>query len=353
MEIRGLGILNIRDLFGLTATAQAKKIELVVRIESWDAEKEYDRLGVEDESVEILGVRLPSLLVPVSPGRNLATIVEVAVRNHLLKLRGVHSASELVDRQSRKAGEPATTVTTPSGRGRRANIVILTGLSGAGKSTAAKAFEDLGYYCADNLPPVLLPKIVEVVSEARGDDARIAMGVDVRGVEFLPDLSRVLEELRDGKNDVQVLFLDAADDVLLRRFSETRRVHPVAARGAKEAIRKERVILSPLREMSDAVIDTSQITVHQLRDTLVRRFRRKGARGLQVSIVSFGFRYGIPVGGRHGGGREVPPEPQLRRLAEEVLGPRPEGPEIRHRGPDHPVVHAPPDGDVAFPDPAL
>ncbi len=107
MEIRGLGILNIRDLFGLTATAQAKKIELVVRIESWEGSKEYDRLGVETESVEILGVRLPSLLVPVSPGRNLATIVEVAVRNHLLKLRGVHSAAELVERQSRKAGEPA------------------------------------------------------------------------------------------------------------------------------------------------------------------------------------------------------------------------------------------------------
>jgi len=107
MEIRGLGILNIRDLFGLTATAQAKKVELVVRIESWNTEKEYDRLGVEDDSVEILGIKLPSLLVPVSPGRNLATIVEVAVRNHLLKLRGVHSAAELVDRQSRKAGETA------------------------------------------------------------------------------------------------------------------------------------------------------------------------------------------------------------------------------------------------------
>jgi len=108
MEIRGLGILNIRDLFGLTSTAQAKKIELVIRIESWDAEKEYDRLGVEGDSVEILGVRLPSVLVPVSPGRNLATIVEVAVRNHLLKLRGVHSAADLVERQTRKAGEPGT-----------------------------------------------------------------------------------------------------------------------------------------------------------------------------------------------------------------------------------------------------
>ncbi len=185
---------------------------------------------------------------------------------------------------------------TPSGvRGHRADIVILTGLSGAGKSTAAKVFEDLGYYCVDNLPPMLLPKIVEVVSEARGEGARLALGVDIRGKEFLPDLSRVLEELRDGKNSIHVLFLDAADDALLRRFSETRRVHPLAARGAKEAIRKERVILSPLREMSDAVIDTSQLTVHQLRDTLVRRFHRKGSGRLQVSVLSFGYRYGLPV----------------------------------------------------------
>jgi UPF0042 nucleotide-binding protein len=173
--------------------------------------------------------------------------------------------------------------------------VVVTGLSGAGKSTAIKVFEDLGHYCVDNLPPVLLPKIVEVVSEARGEGARIALGVDVRGKEFLPDLSRVLEELREGKSAVHVLFLDAADEALVRRFSETRRRHPIAAReGAKEAIRREREILSPLREMADEVIDTSAFTVHQLRDALARRFRREGAGGLQVNIVSFGYRYGLP-----------------------------------------------------------
>jgi len=186
-------------------------------------------------------------------------------------------------------------VTAPSGRGHRADIVVVTGLSGAGKSTAIKAFEDLGYYCVDNLPPVLLPKIVEVVSEARGEGARIALGVDVRGKEFLPDLSRVLEELREGKSAVRVLFLDAADEALVRRFSETRRRHPIAARGgAKEAIRREREILSPLRELADEVIETSAFTVHQLRDMLVRRFRREGAGGLQVNIISFGYRYGLP-----------------------------------------------------------
>lgn len=104
MEIRGLGIINIRDLFGLMATLDRKKLELVIRIEEWDSRKEYDRLGVDDSRIEILGVRLPSLLVPVSPGRNLATIVEVAVRNHLLKGQGVFSAHGLVERQGERAG---------------------------------------------------------------------------------------------------------------------------------------------------------------------------------------------------------------------------------------------------------
>lgn len=103
MEIRGLGIINVRDLFGATATTRMKKMELVIRIEEWDSSREYDRLGLEDETIEILGVRLPSLLIPISPGRNLATIVEVAARNHLLKQLGVHSARQFVDRQARRS----------------------------------------------------------------------------------------------------------------------------------------------------------------------------------------------------------------------------------------------------------
>jgi len=187
-------------------------------------------------------------------------------------------------------------VNARTGRGRHADIVVVTGLSGAGKSTAIKAFEDLGYYCVDNLPPILLPRIVDVVSEARGEGARVALGVDVRGREFLPDLSRVLDELREGRIAVHVLFLDAADEALVRRFSETRRKHPLSGRGgARDAIRRERKILSPVREMADDVIDTSQFTVHQLRDALVRRFRRDGKGGLRVSVISFGYRYGLPL----------------------------------------------------------
>ncbi len=119
---------------------------------------------------------------------------------------------------------------------------------------------------------------------------------DVRGREFLPDFERVIEELRRGQHDVHVLFLDAADDVLLFRFSETRRKHPLAAKGgAKEAIRREREMLSPLREMADTVLNTSQYTVHQLRDAIVRRFRVSEVSGLHVGIVSFGYKYGIPL----------------------------------------------------------
>jgi HPr kinase/phosphorylase len=105
MEIRGLGIISIRDLFGMTATTHRKKVEVVVQLEWWDAAKEYDRLGIENRVTGFLGVDLPTFLIPVSPGRNLATVVEVAVRNHILKLQGVHSAKELVDRQDRRAVE--------------------------------------------------------------------------------------------------------------------------------------------------------------------------------------------------------------------------------------------------------
>ncbi len=181
-------------------------------------------------------------------------------------------------------------------KARRARIVVVTGLSGSGKSTATKVFEDIGYFCVDNLPLVLLPKIVDLVSEARHDTARIALVADVRGREFLPDFAQVIEQLRRRKHDVRVLFLDAGDDVLLLRFSETRRRHPLAARGgAKEAIRREREMLSPLREMADMVLDTSQYTVHQLKDTIVRRFRAGEAASLQVGIISFGYKYGVPL----------------------------------------------------------
>ncbi|MGE5664593.1 MAG: RNase adapter RapZ [Deltaproteobacteria bacterium] len=186
-------------------------------------------------------------------------------------------------------------MTAPRRSARLARIVIVTGLSGSGKSTAIKVFEDLDFFCVDNLPPVLLPKIVDLVSEARGEAARIALVGDVRGREFLPDLARVVSEMRRGRHEVRVVFLDASDDILLRRFSETRRRHPLSGRGgAKEAIRRERELLIPLRELADTVLDTSQYSVHQLREALLRRFRERRENALQVGIVSFGYKHGIP-----------------------------------------------------------
>lgn len=177
-----------------------------------------------------------------------------------------------------------------------ARIVVVTGLSGSGKSTATKVFEDIGYFCVDNLPSVLLPKIVDLVSDVQGESPRIALVADVRGRKFLPDFARVIEELRQRRHDVHILFLDAWDDVLLIRFSETRRTHPLAVKGgAKEAIRREREMLSPLREMADTVLNTSQYTVHQLRDIIIRRFRDGEGPGLRVGILSFGYKYGIPL----------------------------------------------------------
>lgn len=199
-------------------------------------------------------------------------------------------------------GRRAAAAVKVEGRGGRAprtkpaRVVIVTGLSGSGKSTATKVFEDLGWFCVDNLPPVLLPRIVDLVSEARGGGARIALGADVRGKEFLPDLARVIAELREGRHGIQFLFLDAADDVLVRRFSETRRKHPLAARGGtKDAIRRERELLQPLREMADKVLDTSAYNVHQLREALLHRFRSEAEGKLQVSVLSFGYKHGIPA----------------------------------------------------------
>lgn len=175
-------------------------------------------------------------------------------------------------------------------------VVLVTGLSGSGKSTAAKVFEDLGYFCVDNTPPVLLPRIIDLVSEARGEGAKIALVADVRGREFLPDFARVIGDLRRRGHGVRVLFLDADDEVLMRRFSETRRRHPLGGRGgAKEAIRRERNVLTPLREMADTVLNTTQFTVHQLRDDLLRRYRVQDKAGLGFSIISFGYRHGIPL----------------------------------------------------------
>ncbi len=175
-------------------------------------------------------------------------------------------------------------------------FVIITGLSGAGKSYAIKCFEDLGYFCVDNLPTTLIPTFAELCAQSSRDIRKIALGVDVREGEYLAHLMDALEELRSRGHRPEVLFLEAADETLVRRYHETRRRHPLAGEGnVQDGIRAERRALADLREEADRIIDTTGLTVHELKDRLVESYGARDTRGaLTVSLVSFGFKHGIP-----------------------------------------------------------
>ena len=175
-------------------------------------------------------------------------------------------------------------------------FVIITGLSGAGKSYAIKCFEDLGYFCVDNLPTMLIPTFSELCAQSSRDIRKIALGVDVREGEYLAHLIDALEELRSRGHRPEVLFLEAADETLVRRYHETRRRHPLAGEGnVRDGIRAERQALAHLREEADRIIDTTGLTVHELKDRLIESYGGREARGaLTVSLVSFGFKHGIP-----------------------------------------------------------
>jgi UPF0042 nucleotide-binding protein len=172
-------------------------------------------------------------------------------------------------------------------------LVIVTGVSGAGKSTALRALEDLGYYAADNLPLPLVPKFLELVS-GRVDIDRAALGIDARGAEFLADALKVFEDVRRAGHAVEILFLDASDEILIRRFSETRRRHPLSDTDIRAGIRDEREKLAVLRQAADALVDTGTLTVHVLRALVMERYGRTDG-DLAVTLLSFGFKHGIPV----------------------------------------------------------
>jgi UPF0042 nucleotide-binding protein len=175
-------------------------------------------------------------------------------------------------------------------------FVVITGLSGAGKSYAIKCLEDLGYFCVDNLPTTLIPTFAELCAASSREIRRIALGVDVREGAYLAHLLEILEQLRAGGHGAEVLFLEAADEVLVRRYHETRRRHPLAGDGSVlDGIRAERAALAHLREIADRIIDTSALTVHQLKERLVDAYASPAGReGLTVALVSFGYKHGIP-----------------------------------------------------------
>ena len=174
-------------------------------------------------------------------------------------------------------------------------FTLITGLSGAGRSEVARSLEDLGYFVVDNLPPALLPKMAELTARP-GSPTRVAIVVDARGGVFFSELSAALAELRALDRDAKIVFLEASDEDLVRRYEATRRRHPLApADRVVEGIRKERQILAQLRGDADLVIDTSGLTPQELRDRVRGAFAAGPPEaGLQVSIVSFGFKYGSP-----------------------------------------------------------
>ncbi len=179
------------------------------------------------------------------------------------------------------------------------DIVIITGLSGSGMSSATNAFEDLGYFCVDNLPITMLPTFARLVAASEDEKGiqRAALVIDIREGTFLGDFEKQLQVLRDGGLQIYVLFLEASGDVLHHRFSETRRPHPAdKRRGLSEAIRNERAAMRRIRSLADQIIDTSEHTVHTLRSQLLERFSpdKKGS-PMQVQVLSFGHKYGSPA----------------------------------------------------------
>lgn len=177
----------------------------------------------------------------------------------------------------------------------RAQLAIITGLSGAGRTTAAKVLEDLGYFVIDNLPPALMGRVVELATAPGSSVDRVALVVDVRGRQFFGDLRQALAELEGLDVDQRVLFLEAADETLVKRYEAARRVHPLAGSDrVVDGIARERALLADLRAEADLVIDTTDMNVHELRDRLVDAFGHPGAHGLAVNVVTFGFKNGTP-----------------------------------------------------------
>jgi RNase adapter protein RapZ len=176
------------------------------------------------------------------------------------------------------------------------SFVVITGLSGAGKSFAIKCFEDMGFFCVDNLPTTLIPTFADLIMRSEQPIHRVALGVDVREGAYLSSLLDTIRELRARDHAVEVLFLEASEETLVRRYHESRRRHPLAGDGnALDGIRAERKALSDLREVADRIVDTSALTVHQLKDRLVELYvAPKSRSGLAPSLVSFGFKHGVP-----------------------------------------------------------
>lgn len=177
-------------------------------------------------------------------------------------------------------------------------VLIVTGLSGSGKSTAIKAFEDLNFFCIDNLPVPLLPHFLTLCERDMPDIQKVALGIDIRERAFLNAYDRIFSSLEEAGYRLEILFFEASTDVLQRRYSQTRRLHPMARAAAflGPAIRQERKALRALRDRASRIIDTSSLSVHQLKDLVIRGYSLLGETDLmQIQVLSFGYKYGVPL----------------------------------------------------------
>jgi UPF0042 nucleotide-binding protein len=179
-----------------------------------------------------------------------------------------------------------------------AEFVVVTGMSGAGRSTAAAALEDLRWFVIDNLPPALITKVAELVAVPGSETERVALVIGRGGGEQFDGVLPMLDSLRASRNRVRVLFLDAPDEVLIRRYEGTRRRHPREARGVEESVADERLLLDDLRQSADILIDTGDLNSNQLRQRIIELFGTEDGTGtgqMQVQVVSFGYKYGLPL----------------------------------------------------------
>ncbi len=176
-------------------------------------------------------------------------------------------------------------------------IVIITGMSGSGKRTGMKMLEDIGFYCIDNLPAGLVDKFVELLAQPGNEYSKVALGIDIRTAGSMKNFAQVIKSLKENGHETEVLFLEASDKTLIRRYKETRRIHPLAGEGTlEEGIKKERAELAPIRKLATYIIDTSNLLTREFKAELDSIFRKNEQySNLNVSIVSFGFKYGIPA----------------------------------------------------------
>lgn len=175
-------------------------------------------------------------------------------------------------------------------------FVVVTGMSGAGKRTAMKMLEDAGFYCVDNLPAALISTFVELITLPKSEITKVALGLDVRSDKSFEEISQSLKSMRENGLEYEILFMDASDEILIKRYKESRRVHPIEGNSTEESIQTERNILKEIRNHADYVIDTSSLLTRELKEELDRIFVKNEAyNSLMIHIMSFGFKHGIPL----------------------------------------------------------